>query len=381
MPTGRPAPGARRPVLARCVGDPDHFARHCWGRAPLLHATGEDFSDVLTLAEVDRLLSSSARRPEVRVMRAGAPVDASSWCTTVRLGGRQVPEVVDPIGIGRALDEGATVVLQSLHRTVPAVGRFAAALEAEVSHPVQVNAYLTPPGAAGLAPHADGHDVIAVQLHGTKAWTIDGLGDLTLEPGDALYLPAGTRHSAETNERASLHLTIGIIRITYRAAIQRLLAEATDLDAPLPLGYAAHGADRDELAAGLAGAVASAATALSEADLAARADAEHRRRRPRLRHEGHVASVVALDALGPGSFVRLRTGPPPELSTEADGRLRLDAGDRILHLPPVAGPALAMLLEGGAVAVADLADLDEASRLVLARRLVREGVLVVRAGC
>ena len=55
-------------------------------------------------------------------------------------------------GIGRALcrrfsADGATVVLQSLHRTVPAVGRFASALEAEISHPVQVNAYLTPPGA------------------------------------------------------------------------------------------------------------------------------------------------------------------------------------------------------------------------------------------
>lgn len=368
-------------MLARCVGDADHFARHCWGRAPLLHRTGDDFADVLTLAEVDRLLSSTARRPEVRVMRAGEPVDAASWCTTVRLGGRQVPDVVDPVAIGRALGDGATVVLQSLHRTVPAVGRFASALEAEVSHPVQVNAYLTPPGAAGLAPHADGHDVIAVQLHGTKAWSVDGLGDVTLEPGDALYLPAGTRHAAETDHRSSLHLTIGIIRVTYRAAIQRLLAEATDLDAPLPLGYAAPDADRAELAAGLTGAIGSAATALSEADPAELADAEHRRRRPRLRHEGHVASVIALDELGPGSCVRVRPGPPPAPTTEKDGRLRLDLGDRILHLPDVAGPALELLLDGGVVAVGNLPDLDEESRLVLARRLVREGMLLVQPSC
>ncbi len=314
-------------------------------------------------------------------MRSGAPVDAASWCTTVRLGGRQVPDVVDPVAIGRALDDGATVVLQSLHRTVPAVGRFASALEAEVSHPVQVNAYLTPPGAAGLAPHADGHDVIAVQLHGTKAWKVDGLGDVALQPGDALYVPAGTRHAAETAERSSLHLTIGIIRITYRAAIQRHLAGTTDLDAPLPIGYAADAADVAELAAGLAGAIGSAATALSDADPAALADVEHRRRRPRLRHEGHVASVVALDELGPGSCVRLRTGPPPTLTTDDDGRLRLDVGDRVLHLPAVAQPALDVLLEGGVVAVGDLPDLDEASRLVLARRLVREGVLVLDASC
>lgn len=366
-------------MLARCVGDAEHFAHHCWGQVPLLHRTGDDFADVLTLAEVDRLLSSAARRPAVRLMRAGDVVDAASWCTTIRLGGRQVDDAVDPVAIGRALGDGATVVLQSLHRTVPAVGRFASALEAEVSHPVQVNAYLTPPGAAGLAPHSDGHDVIAVQLHGAKAWTVDGLGDVTLEPGDALYLPAGTRHAAETDERSSLHLTIGIIRVTYRAAVQRLLARAADLDAPLPLGYAASDADRTELADGLAGAIGSAATALTEADPAELAEAEHRRRRPRLRHEGHVASVAALDQLGPGSCLRLRSGSPPALATEGDGRLRLDLGDRVLHLPPAAGPSLRILLEGAAVAVGDLPDLDEESQLVLARRLVREGLLVVEA--
>jgi len=331
---------------------------------------------VLTLDDVDAVLSSAARRPEVRVMQAGEAVDPRRWASDVRLGGRQVADVVDPVAVATLLHEGATVVLQSLHRTVPAVGRFAADLEAQVSHPVQVNAYLTPPGSAGLAVHADGHDVIAVQLHGAKDWWVDGLGDLTLEAGDALYLPAGTRHVARTTDRSSLHLTIGIIPVTYRAALQRFLAQA-DLDAPLPLGFARADADHEALERGVGDALQDAAKALVDADPAVIAAAERSRRRPRLRHDGMVASVVALDRLGPDTVVARRDGPPPTMREEADGRLRLDLGDRVLHLPAGARAALQRLLDGTPCRVGDLPDLTPPSRLVVARRLVVEGMLRV----
>ena len=37
---------------------------------------------------------------------------------------------------------------------------------------MQANAYLTPAGAAGLAPHHDTHDVFVLQVAGAKHWTV-----------------------------------------------------------------------------------------------------------------------------------------------------------------------------------------------------------------
>ena len=62
-----------------------------------------------------------------------------------------------------------------------------------------------------------------------------------------------------------------------------------------------------------------------------------------------------------------------------DGRLVLDLFDRRVHLPPVARPALERLLAGAPTRVGDLPELDASSQLVLARRLVREGLIVIRS--
>ena len=66
--------------------------------------------------------------------------------------------------------------------------------------PVQINAYLTPPGAAALARHADAHDVIVVQLLGTKHWRIAD-ESIELAGGDVVYIPEGLPTRPKRNAR------------------------------------------------------------------------------------------------------------------------------------------------------------------------------------
>ena len=137
---------------------------------------------------------------------------------------------------------------------------------------VGCNAYFTPPGHQGFAPHWDDVDVFILQLEGAKTWRVHAPrceaellpressadfhpGDAgavtletTLEPGHLLYLPRGTTHSALTPARskhASLHVTISVchrrtwadmMALTLPAAVEEAAEACPDLRRALPVG-------------------------------------------------------------------------------------------------------------------------------------------------
>ena len=59
-----------------------------------------------------------------------------------------------------------------LHRTWAPIRDLSQDLAAELGHPVQVNAYVTPPQNQGFADHYDIHDVFVLQVHGEKRWAL-----------------------------------------------------------------------------------------------------------------------------------------------------------------------------------------------------------------
>ena len=67
---------------------------------------------------------------------------------------------------------GSTIVLQALHRVWPPVIDFCQQLASDLGHPVQANAYVTPPQNQGFDDHYDVHDVFVLQVAGRKRWSI-----------------------------------------------------------------------------------------------------------------------------------------------------------------------------------------------------------------
>ena len=348
-------------VLARCVGDIDEFAARHWGRHAFLRPAAGSFCDLLTLDDIELLLRLGARRPTFRLVKDGTTVPPAECTRTLRLGGRLVDDVADPARVPALMADGATLVLHSLQHTWAPLAGFCRDLQDETGHPVQANAYLTPAGSAGLRRHADTHEVIVVQLEGAKSWDVDGLGPVDLEAGDVLYIPAGVRHDASTTDRYSLHLTVGILAVTYRHVVQRMVDAMDGLAAPLPLGFhrEAAGQLHDELDAVLR----RSATCLGAAR--------------RQEHGGGRATAcrAPVSAVRPEPAVRPRPGGHPRrcpaaaerraharASTAEDGAALLRFGGRRLRIPAKARRAVDVVASRPEFTVSDLVGLDQDGR-------------------
>ena len=387
-------------ALRRCTGlSREEFGSIHWGREPLLSQHPQGFSDLLSAADVDELVAERGlRTPFFRVIRDGQTVAGTT--RTAAAGSQRISDLVSPDQVREAYAGGATLILNSLHRIHPPLVRFCRALAAELGHATQCNAYVTPPGSQGFAPHHDTHDVFVLQVDGSKRWNVyppvlnlpltsqpskalagdaplvpDGtppILSVTLGPGDALYLPRGYIHAAETNEQRSIHLTVGVTATTAYDVVRdviELLTEDETFRRPLPL------AGPDEQLAEVAGIVARAAERLAALPGDAARDAVRARVSRGAGPEplGMLATEDALIAFDKESAVRPREGLVWSLTQDASGRLLLGLPDRELSLPGHLGPAMRMLL-ARSCRVTEL-DLPVDDALVLVRRLLREGVV------
>ena len=359
-------------VLGRCIGDVSRFAAENWGRSPLICRSRDSFDDLLSSEAIIDLLELSARRPMMRMVRDGATIAPAEYTKSVRMGGISTSDVADVDRVAGQLAAGATLVLQNLERVHPPIRAFAFALQTEISHPVQANAYLSPPGAAGLGRHADTHDVIVIQLDGAKSWDIEGLGLIEIAGGDVVYIPRGCPHAASTAARHSLHLTVGISAITLGDVVRRALNSADiDLHQPLPLGFASHTNDHS-LAETIASSFESVARDLTSRDCGEVVRSERVRVEETLRKSHRLRAQLEAIAITDATKLRRRTDVSLVVTTN---RAVLQTADRELRMPVSAAGALQTLVDNAAMTVGQLAGLNEASRLVLARRLLREGVV------
>jgi lysine-specific demethylase/histidyl-hydroxylase NO66 len=404
----RPGPEAGPAVLPRLVAlDSDTFAREYWGRRALLSPAGDlprDFSDLLSADAVDELVSERGlRTPFLRVAKNGTTLAERTFTGPGGVGAGIADQVSDDKLVSLFAD-GSTLVLQALHRVWPPILELCQSLAGELGHPVQANAYVTPPQNQGFSNHYDVHDVFVLQIEGEKRWEIhapvlesplrdqpwsdrkaavaaraaeEPLIEAVLKPGDCLYLPRGFLHAATALGGVSTHLTIGVHSWTRFALAEQLLQQALRTVAadPAVRGSLPLGVDLgrlDDLADDVDVVRAALVAALGGADLSQLSDVLHTSARgsQRAAPVGPLRQLRTAEELQPDTELVLRAHLAARLVEQGAGAvLRSRAAD--LTLAEADLPAVRKLLESGTATPAELG-------AALARRLVLGGL--VQAG-
>lgn len=171
---------------------------------------------------LDRLVVSNVLPPErLLIMRNGVLVEPHQIRTD---DGLLRHEAIESL-----MAEGVSFVVNGIDDEVPAIAQLCDSLERRIGHSTWVNAYATYGRGGALPPHYDDHDVLVVQVHGTKRWfghgtpipfpierSPDGVDfgppvwEELVEPGDVLYVPRGEVHHTAVEGDLSVHLTLGI---------------------------------------------------------------------------------------------------------------------------------------------------------------------------
>lgn len=374
----------------------DFFAQY-WEKKPLVvnRKTAGYNAGLLSIDEIDRVLTTlNPYHPDVAVANANREVKSGDY--TFDSG------MIDVARLYQRFAEGGTIVLSSLHMFVHELAQYCRAMEQEFSTRYQTNIYLTPAGSQqGFKKHYDNHDVFVLQVSGTKHWRIYGTpvelplrgqnydstvheaGDTTMEftlhPGDMVYIPRGIMHAAVSDEDVSLHITVGVLTRTWTDLLLEALSAQAIRDvafrATLPPGFARDGFDR-AAARKMFQELTQRFMESSDFDRALDhfADDLASTRHPLLR--GQLQQILDLGGLTIESIVGARPSLVYRVIEKGEQVIVTCYGSDI-SLPIHASEPLRFALETQRFAVKDLpGELDDEGKLVLIRRLVREGMVM-----
>lgn len=257
--------------------DERQFWEEHYGRKPL-HISQADGggtsaakAGLMSFAGLDALLAEPARwtQDTIKLVLNGRGVDPAHFKVTREFSQGESSRP-DPALIQTLMMAGATVVIDGMEDQVTELRQICGAIGQTFGAKVSVNLYASRRGMQGFSSHCDPHEVFAVHCEGEKVWriyeniedrpveaTLIRNGDyierkkgrivsqITMLPGDLLYIPRGFYHDALASSERSLHLTFGVQPL-YGIAVLDLVREMA-LSEPAMREYLSPASDSDAL--------------------------------------------------------------------------------------------------------------------------------------
>lgn len=223
-------------ALSKLVSRADQFLTSPPDRPTVWTTPVEPLRELINLKSIDRMINGDllASPRSWRFVKDGKRIDRSQFT-------EEGSGDVHPATVIQLLRDGATLALSGLEKYWQPTRDFCRSLTFETGIRVDAVAFLTPPSAAGFSFHPDWQSVLIAQVEGSKKWTLKppvseaavgrtALGggrpgqytpdenqvaslptelEVTLHPGDVLWIPSGWLHAGNTEQDISLHLSFG----------------------------------------------------------------------------------------------------------------------------------------------------------------------------
>lgn len=202
----------------------------------------EKFSDVMSWDILTSMLNMTAiwSPTSLQLVLDTKPVPTEKYCRqAVDRNGQMAPQP-DAEKVKAWLRRGASLVANDIDTLWPGTAAAADALERRLGGRAQSNLYCSWKQHQAFETHFDTHEVFALHVAGEKVWRIyegrldhpiasgafKSLGpeyhnahrgavaaEITLRPGDLLYIPRGQYHDALASSEGCIHLAFGVTHI------------------------------------------------------------------------------------------------------------------------------------------------------------------------
>jgi len=206
-----------------------------------------DRPSFFTVADLQRHLNNPLLQPEwLYLKQGGTRVALEKSCFYKTVQDKRL-HFIDKDVINNELNKGAALVLEGIDLLEAGVNDFVTRLDESLPCVLSnAEVFFSQQGNEAYEAHCDADDVLVVHLGGRKTWNlyspqqrryadIQNLGEqqlgpvlqeITMRPGDALYLRAGVPHRCVTSAPFSLHMSFDLVDSS--PMVQDITAEATN---------------------------------------------------------------------------------------------------------------------------------------------------------
>ncbi|MGW5173798.1 JmjC domain-containing protein [Streptomyces sp. NPDC004082] len=231
--------------LEDVVGDVEAFFRVHWAGQPVVLRAPGDLSGLITEEEMwEEVECGLLSRPYFTVFNEGVRTAISDMTRRRRVVGHELPGFIEPAQIREDFAQGATFKFNQAEHWHPRIRALVKAMEPHFAGGLEAFVFLSPPGKTAMQAHTDGAHVFILQVAGVKDWVVGRIDatstsdsslhegpiadharrEVTLRPGDVLYMPHGTPHYATAREGNSIHVAITIEEPTAENLAEVVLA-------------------------------------------------------------------------------------------------------------------------------------------------------------